>query len=63
MSDVSVHSPTEKIVQGELDGRIEAIENTMSGDVMTFVGSLLYGFETVFRDEVEGIATDDRKES
>ena len=62
MSDVSVHSPTEKIVQGELDGRIEAIENTMSGDVMTFVGSLLYGFETVFRDEVEGIATDDRKE-
>lgn len=62
MSDVSVHSPTEKIVQGELDGRIEAIEKTMSGDVITFVGSLLYGSETVFRDQVDGLATDDRKE-
>ena len=61
MSDVSIHSPPEKIVEGQLDGRIEAIENTMSGDVITFVGNLLYGSEAVFRDQVEGIATDGRK--
>ena len=34
----------------------------MCGDVITFVGSLLYGSEAVFRDQVEGIASDSRKE-
>lgn len=62
MSDVSIHSPPEKIVEGQLDGRIEAIERVMCGDVITFVGSLLYGSEEVFRDQVEGIASDGRKE-
>ena len=33
----------------------------MDGDVISFVGSLLYGCEDVFRDEVEGIAGNPEK--
>ena len=56
VSDVSIHSPPEKIIEGQLDERIKAIEDLMDGDVISFVGSLLFGCEGVFRDEVEGIA-------
>ena len=53
MPDVAMHSLTEKIVEKQLDCRVEAIEKVMSGDVITFVGSLLDGSDVVFRDQVE----------
>ena len=56
VSDVSVHSPPEKIIEGQLDERIRVIEDIMDGDVICFVGSLLFGCEEVFRDAVESIA-------
>lgn len=53
MSDVSIHSPLEKIIEGQLDERIKSLEELLDGDVISFVGSLLFGCEDVFRDEVE----------
>ena len=61
MPDVAMHSLTEKIVEKQLDCRVEAIEKVMGGDVITFVGSLLDGSDVVFRDQVEDIATNGRK--
>ncbi len=42
MTDLSPHSPPEKIVEAQLDDRINTIEEAMQGDVVTFVGSLLH---------------------
>ncbi len=61
MPDVAMHSLTEKIVEKQLDCRVEAIEKVMSGDVITFMGSLLDGSDVVFRDQVEDIATNGRR--
>ena len=63
MSDVSIHSPPEKIIEGQLDERIKALEELLDGDVISFVGSLLFGCEDVFRDEVEGIAGNPEKKT
>ena len=38
-----------------------AIEDTMQADVLTFIGSLLYGSEDVVRDQVEEISKSDQK--
>lgn len=63
MSDMVIHSPPEKIVEGQLDDRIQAIEAVLEADVISFVGSILSGLEDVFRDEVEAIANrKDKKE-
>lgn len=63
MTDISIHSPPEKIVEEQLDGRIQAIEEALDSDVIAFVGSLLYGLEEVFRDQVEEIVNNgDKKE-
>lgn len=63
MFDMAIHSPPEKIVEGQLDERIQAIEAVLEADVIAFVGSILYGLEDVFRDQVEAIASrEDKKE-
>ena len=63
MGDIAIHSPPEKIVESQLDGRIQAIEDVLEADVVAFVGSILYGLEVVFRDQVEGMASSkDKKE-
>ena len=63
MVDIAIHSPPEKIVESQLDERIQSIETVLEADVIAFVGSILNGLEVVFRDQVEGIARSvDRKE-
>ena len=57
----SIHSPPEKIIESQLDEKIMAIEDTMQADVLTFIGSLLYGSEDVVRDQVEEISKSDQK--
>ena len=57
----SSHSPPEKIIESQLDEKIMAIEDTMQADVLTFIGSLLYGSEDVVRDQVEEISRSDQK--
>lgn len=61
MPDQSIHSPPEKIIESQLDERIKAIEDVMHANVMTFVGSLLYGSEEAVRDQVEGLSNSDAK--
>lgn len=61
MPDHSIHSPPEKIIESQLDERIKAIEDVMNANVMTFVGSLLYGSEAVFLDQVEELSNSDGK--
>lgn len=61
MTDIPIHSPPEKIVEGQLDEKIQAIEEAFDANVIAFVGSLLYGLEGFFRDQIEGIANDGAK--
>lgn len=61
MANMAVHSPPEKIVEGQLDERIQKIETFMDADVIAFVGSFLFGLEEVFRDQVEGAASGTEK--
>lgn len=57
MVDIAMHAPPEKIVEGQLDERIQFIEAVLKADVITFVGSILSGLEDVFRDHVEAVAS------
>lgn len=61
MANVAVHSPPEKIVEIQLDEKIQAIEDIMTANVVAYVGSLLSGLETVFRDQVEAVASSAEK--
>ena len=57
----SIHSPPERIIESQLDEKIKAIEDVMDANVLTFIGSLLYGSEDVVRDQVEEISNSDEK--
>lgn len=61
MVDIAIHPAPEKIVEDQLDEKIQAIENVMEADVVTFYGSILYGLEEVFRDHVESMASSTNK--
>ena len=55
---VAVHAPPERIIEGQLDDRLEAIEKEFKGPVISFFGPLVYGTEEMFRDASESIAAD-----
>ena len=61
MADTAIHTLPEKIVESQLDERIRVIEAALKADVIAFVGSILYGSESVFRDQMEDMASSANK--
>lgn len=52
---VTAHTVPEKLVETQLDAYLEELEELWSGDVLTFIGPIIYGAEDLIRDEVEAI--------
>ena len=55
---VAVHSPPERIIEDQLDDRLEAIEARFGGPVISFFGALLHGADDLFRDATEALVDD-----
>ena len=55
---VLVHAPPERIIEGQLDDHLKAIEDEFEGPVISFFGPLLHGMDDLFRDAVEAAADD-----
>lgn len=63
MTDIAIRTPPEKVVEAKLDDRILAIETVLNADVISFVGSILYGLDNAFRDEVERMASSETRKN
>lgn len=61
MADMAIHPPPEKIVEDQLDERIQKIESILMADVVTFYGSILYGIEDFFQNHVELMARSEKR--
>ena len=64
MIDLAISAPSEKVVEVELDERIQTIETLLkTDDVISFVGNILFGLDNAFRDQVEGMADNEKKKN
>ena len=64
MIDLVISAPSDKVVEAELDERIQAIETLLKADdAISFVGNILFGLDNTFRDQVEGMADNKKKKN
>ena len=64
MIDPAIPAPSEKVVEAELDEGIQKIETLLKADdAISFVGSILFGLDNAFRDQVEGMAGNEKKKN
>lgn len=62
MIDPVIPAPSEKVVEAELDERIQEIETLLNADdAISFVGNILFAIDNAFRDQVEKMAGNEKK--
>ena len=48
-------------MEAKLDERIQAIEASLNADAIGFVGDIVHGVDNAFRDQVEGMARNEKR--
>lgn len=61
MIEPTILTPSEKVVEAKLDERIQAIEASLNADAISFVGDIVHGVDNAFRDQVEGMARNEKR--